>query len=50
MIAARFPDKFNSLVLAGARMNTDAGNEPIIKWRTKRRFRFIAISSRSAAG
>lgn len=29
MIAARFPDKVNSLVLAGAPIDTDAGNGPI---------------------
>ncbi len=29
MIAARFPDKINSLVLAGAPIDTDAGNGPI---------------------
>jgi polyhydroxyalkanoate depolymerase len=31
MIAARFPDKVNSLVLAGAPIDTDAGNGPIKK-------------------
>ena len=29
MIAARFPDKVNSIVLAGAPIDTDAGNGPI---------------------
>jgi poly(3-hydroxyalkanoate) synthetase len=29
MIAARFPDKVNSLVIAGAPMDTDAGNGPL---------------------
>lgn len=29
MVAARFPDKVNSLVLAGAPIDTDAGNGPI---------------------
>ena len=29
MIAARFPDKVNSLVLAGAPIDTDAGDGPI---------------------
>lgn len=29
MIAARFPDKVNSLVLAGSPIDTDAGNGPI---------------------
>ena len=29
MLAARFPDKVNSLVLAGAPIDTDAGNGPI---------------------
>lgn len=29
MIAARFPDKINALVLAGAPIDTDAGNGPI---------------------
>ena len=29
MMAARFPDKVNSLVLAGAPIDTDAGNGPI---------------------
>jgi poly(3-hydroxyalkanoate) synthetase len=29
MLAARFPDKINSLVLAGAPIDTDAGNGPI---------------------
>jgi poly(3-hydroxyalkanoate) synthetase len=29
MVAARFPEKVNSLVLAGAPINTDAGNGPI---------------------
>ena len=29
MVAARFPDKINSLVLAGAPIDTDAGNGPI---------------------
>jgi poly(3-hydroxyalkanoate) synthetase len=29
MIAARFPDKVNALVLAGAPIDTDAGNGPI---------------------
>ena len=31
MIAARFPDKVNSLVLAGAPIDTDAGNSPITR-------------------
>lgn len=31
MIAARFPDKVNSLVLAGAPIDTDAGNGPITR-------------------
>jgi polyhydroxyalkanoate depolymerase len=29
MVAARFPDKVNSLVLAGAPIDTDAGNGPV---------------------
>ena len=31
MIAARFPDKVNSLVLAGSPIDTDAGNGPITR-------------------
>lgn len=31
MVAARFPDKVNSLVLAGAPIDTDAGNGPITR-------------------
>ncbi len=31
MIAARFPDKINSLVLAGAPIDTDAGDGPITR-------------------
>jgi pimeloyl-ACP methyl ester carboxylesterase len=31
MIAARFPDKVNKLVLAGAPIDTDAGNGPITR-------------------
>ena len=29
MVAARFPEKVNSLVLAGSPIDTDAGNGPI---------------------
>ena len=31
MLAARFPDKVNSLVLAGAPIDTDAGNGPVTR-------------------
>jgi poly(3-hydroxybutyrate) depolymerase len=39
MAAARFPKKVDALVLAGAPIDTDAGDGPSSAWRTKCRLR-----------
>jgi pimeloyl-ACP methyl ester carboxylesterase len=49
MIAARFPDKVNSLVLAGSPIDSDAGKGRSSAWCTSRLPRFTRSWSRSAA-
>ena len=50
MVAARFPDKVNKLVLAGAPIDTDAGNGIINGWPTNPLYRSTKSWWPSAAG